>query len=95
MSRKFDPPNKVKRKDALKMDLDQLHSSMHAGSGMLTSVSVMTKFLERMIMAIKESATDQSRGRVDWRKAYAIFDKERTGKVTAVSYTHLTLPTKA
>lgn len=82
VSRKFDPPNKVKRKDALKMDLDQLHSSMHAGSGMLTSVSVMTKFLERMIMAIKESATDQSRGRVDWRKAYAIFDKERTGKVT-------------
>ena len=82
VSRKFNPPNKIRRKDAMKMDLDKLHSTMHAGSGMLTSVRVMRNFIKKLISAIKESATDQNRGRVNWRKAYQIFDKDRTGRVT-------------
>ena len=31
----------------------------------------------------------------DWSRGYSFSGKPRTGAVTSVSYTHLTLPTKA
>ena len=82
VARKFSPPNKVRREDVMKVDLDKLHSSMHSGSGMLTSARVMNKYLRELISAIKDHARDPDRRGIDWRKAYLLFDKDRTGKVT-------------